>query len=133
MNAWWKVATVTVAGYLSALGAGTGATAAEITLILNGGSVPDVMETLLPMFESATGNKVKISLKAGPAILEWAEGFFAAMQPFNAGEVYVNSLDQGEGHRVREAYGINYDRLVALKAKFDPTSFFRCNQNIPPR
>jgi hypothetical protein len=71
--------------------------------------------------------------KAGPAILEWAEGFFAAMQPFNAGEVYVDSLDQGEGPRVREAYGINYDRLVALKAKFDPTNFFRCNQNIPPR
>ena len=63
---------------------------------------------------------------------DWVEGFFAAMQPFNAGEVYVNSLDQGEGHRVREAYGINYDRLVALKAKFDPTNFFRCNQNIPP-
>ena len=54
------------------------------------------------------------------------------MQPFNAGKVYVNSLDQGEGHRVREAYGINYDRLVALKAKFDPTNFFLCNQNIPP-
>jgi hypothetical protein len=132
MNALWKVATVTVAGYLSALGAGTGATATEITLIVNGGSVPDVVDTLLPMFESATGNKVKISLKAGPAILNWAEGFFAAMQPFNAGEVYVNSLDQGEGHRVPEAYG-NYDRLVALKAKFDPTNFFRCNQNIPPR
>ena len=64
---------------------------------------------------------------------DWVEGFFAAMQPFNAGEVYVNSLDQGEGHRVREAYGVNYDRLVALKAKFDPTNFFRCNQNIPPR
>ena len=64
---------------------------------------------------------------------DWVEGFFAAMQPFSAGEVYVNSLDQGEGHRVREAYGINYDRLVALKAKFDPTNFFRCNQNIPPR
>jgi hypothetical protein len=53
------------------------------------------------MFESATGNKVKISLKAGPAILDWAEGFFAAMQPFNAGEVYVNSLGQGEGHASR--------------------------------
>ena len=64
---------------------------------------------------------------------DWVEGFFAAMQPFSAGEVYVNSLDQGEGHRVPEAYGINYYRLVALKAKFDPTSFFRCNQNIPPR
>ena len=85
------------------------------------------------MFERATGNKVKISLRPGHAILDWVERFFAAMQPFNAGEVYVNSLDQGEGHRVPEAYGINYYRLVALKAKFDPTSFFRCNQNIPPR
>ena len=55
------------------------------------------------------------------------------MQPFNTGEVYVNSLDEGEGHRVREAYGINYTRLVALKAKFDPTNFFRCNHNIAPR
>ena len=54
------------------------------------------------------------------------------MQPFNTGEVYVNSLDEGEEHRVREAYGINYPRLVALKAKFDPTNFFRCNHNIPP-
>jgi hypothetical protein len=57
---------------------------------------------------------------------------FADMEPFSVGEVYVNSLDEGEGHRVREAYGINYARLVTLKAKFDPTNFFRCNHNIPP-
>src|SRR5215831_20792418 len=42
------------------------------------------------------------------------------MQPFNAGEVYVNSLDEGEGHRVREAYGINYARLVMLKTNSIP-------------
>jgi len=66
------------------------------------------------------------------ANLGWMNGFFAAMQPFNVGEVYVNSLDEGEGHRVGEAYGANYQRLVALKAKFDPSNFFRCNQNISP-
>jgi hypothetical protein len=55
------------------------------------------------------------------------------MLPFNVGEVYVNSLDQDEGHRVSEAYGNNYARLVTLKAKFDPTNFFRCNINIPPQ
>ena len=55
------------------------------------------------------------------------------MEPLNAGEVYVNSLDEGEAHRVREAYGINYGRLVGLKARFDPSNFFRCNHNIPPR
>src|SRR5262249_43421322 len=71
--------------------------------------------------------------KEDAANLAWVERLCADTQPFNAGEVYVNSLDEGEGHRVREAYGINYARLVALKAKFDPTNFFRCNHNIPPR
>jgi FAD/FMN-containing dehydrogenase len=66
------------------------------------------------------------------ANLEWVTGFFDAMQPFDAGEVYVNSLDEGEGHRVRAAYGPNYDRLVKLKSQFDPTNFFRCNHNISP-
>src|SRR5262249_23173586 len=67
------------------------------------------------------------------ANLVWVERLFADMKPFNAGEVYVNSLDEGEGHRAREAYGINYGRLVGLKARFDPSNFFRCNHNIPPR
>jgi hypothetical protein len=38
---------------------------------------------------------------------------------------------QGE-QRVREAYGQNYERLVALKQKHDPINFFRINQNIEP-
>jgi molybdate transport system substrate-binding protein len=67
MNAWSKFAAVTMAGCLSALVAGT-ANAAEITVVTGGGPLPDVMGTLLPMFESATGNKVKISFKGGPAI-----------------------------------------------------------------
>jgi berberine-like enzyme len=71
--------------------------------------------------------------KEDAANLAWVGRLFAEMQPFNAGEVYVNSLDEGEGHRVREAYGINYARLEMLKAKFDPTNFFRCNHNIAPR
>lgn len=67
-----------------------------------------------------------------PANLGWVTDFFGALHPYDAGEVYVNSLDEGEGHRVREAYWRNYDRLAALKPKFDPTNFFRCNQNIAP-
>jgi len=66
------------------------------------------------------------------ANLRWVADFFGAMHTFDVGEVYVNSLDEGEGHRIREAYGKNYDRLAALKAKFDPENFFRCNQNISP-
>jgi molybdate transport system substrate-binding protein len=58
-----------MAGALSALLAGPSANAAEITLVTSAGPLPDVMGTLLPMFESATGNKVKISTKGGPALI----------------------------------------------------------------
>jgi molybdate transport system substrate-binding protein len=68
MKAWSKVVAVTIAGSLSALVAGAAANAAEITVVAGGGPLPDVMGTLVPMFESATGNKVKISFKGGPAI-----------------------------------------------------------------
>ena len=68
MNAWSKFAAVTLAGCLGALVAGTEANAAEITVVASGGPLPDVMGTLLPMFESATGSKVKISFKGAPAI-----------------------------------------------------------------
>jgi FAD/FMN-containing dehydrogenase len=44
----------------------------------------------------------------------------------------ANSLDEGEGHRIREAYGLNWERLTEIKYRYDPTNLFRCNQNIPP-
>ena len=68
MNAWSRFAAVAVASCLSALVAGVAANAGEITVVASGGPLPDVMGTLVPMFESASGNKVKISFKAGPAI-----------------------------------------------------------------
>jgi molybdate transport system substrate-binding protein len=68
MNAWSRFTAVAVAGCLSALVAGTIASAAEITVVASGGPLPDVLGTLMPMFEKATGNKVKISFKGEPAI-----------------------------------------------------------------
>jgi molybdate transport system substrate-binding protein len=68
MNAWSKVVAVTVAGCLVALTAALAANAAEITLVTSAGPLPDVMGTLLPMFETATGNKVKFSSKGEPAL-----------------------------------------------------------------
>jgi FAD/FMN-containing dehydrogenase len=54
------------------------------------------------------------------------------MQPFMAPGVYVNYLeDEADPHAV-EAYGPNYNRLAALKNKYDPTNFFRMNHNIKP-
>jgi molybdate transport system substrate-binding protein len=68
MNAWSRFAAVATAGCLNALVAGAPGNAAEITVVAGAGPLPDVMGTLLPMFESATGNKVKISFKGAPAI-----------------------------------------------------------------
>jgi FAD/FMN-containing dehydrogenase len=64
--------------------------------------------------------------------IRWTREFWTAVEPFATGEVYVNHLDAEEGTRIRAAYGKNYDRLVALKNRYDPTNLFRLNQNIKP-
>jgi FAD/FMN-containing dehydrogenase len=63
----------------------------------------------------------------------WARDIWEATRPFARG-VYVNFIsDEGED-RVRDAYPKDvWDRLVKLKTKYDPTNFFRINQNIRPR
>jgi FAD/FMN-containing dehydrogenase len=63
---------------------------------------------------------------------EWSRSFWSALQPFHT-SVYVNFLmEEGEA-RIREAYGpAKYDRLKALKRRYDPDNLFRLNQNIPP-
>ncbi len=46
---------------------------------------------------------------------------------------YVNFLGNDGQARIREAYpGSTFDRLAAIKARYDPTNLFRLNQNIPP-
>jgi FAD/FMN-containing dehydrogenase len=65
--------------------------------------------------------------------IAWARDFFGALQPHAGARVYVNFLGEEGGNRVRQAYGArNYERLVELKRAYDPTNFFRLNQNIEP-
>ena len=65
--------------------------------------------------------------------VSWARESFARMQPYLSGGAYPNYLFQESRERVRQAYGGDtYDRLVALKDRYDPSNFFRLNQNIPP-
>ena len=64
--------------------------------------------------------------------IRWTRESYEAMQPFLERTVYVNNLGEEGEDRVRAAYGPNYDRLVALKNKYDPANFFRLNQNIRP-
>jgi FAD/FMN-containing dehydrogenase len=61
----------------------------------------------------------------------WAREFYDATKPFATGGVYVNFISEGED-RVQGAYGGNYARLAAVKAKYDPDNFFSVNQNVRP-
>ena len=68
--------------------------------------------------------------------VQWVRDTWDAVQPFSTGTVYVNYMggqaDEG-ANRIMEAYGqAKYDRLVALKNRYDPTNLFSLNQNIEP-
>lgn len=67
--------------------------------------------------------------------IAWTRDFWAGMKRFSGGGLYLNFPGLGEEREdlVRAAYGANYERLVALKGKYDPQNLFRLNQNIKPR
>jgi FAD/FMN-containing dehydrogenase len=70
---------------------------------------------------------------AGERHVAWARDFFSAMQPHAGERVYLNFLGDEGADRVRQAYGRRqYERLAELKRRYDPTNFFRLNQNIEP-
>jgi hypothetical protein len=63
---------------------------------------------------------------------QWSRDVWSALEPHHT-SVYVNFLMEEGEDRVREAYGAEkYDRLKALKRRYDPDNFFRLNQNIRP-
>jgi hypothetical protein len=64
--------------------------------------------------------------------VQWARQSHQVLQRFASERAYVNFLDDGGAGPVRAAYGPNYERLVALKTKYDPENVFHLNQNIKP-
>jgi FAD/FMN-containing dehydrogenase len=66
--------------------------------------------------------------------IAWGREFWAAMGRHSTGGLYLNFPGLGEEKEelVRAGYGVNYDRLAALKAKYDPANLFRMNLNIAP-
>jgi len=88
-------------------------------------------------YRDATWAQVIVGVDPDPVnnekIISWTKSYYDALHPYSAGGAYVNFLmgDEGE-ERVKKTYGDNYERLVAIKNKYDPDNFFRVNQNIKP-
>ncbi len=66
-------------------------------------------------------------------ITTWCKDYYNALHPYSSGGAYSNfMMDEGQ-ERVMASYKHNYERLTQIKAKYDPTNFFRVNQNIKPK
>jgi FAD/FMN-containing dehydrogenase len=68
-----------------------------------------------------------------PENTAWVTSFWDSIKEYREG-VYCNFL-QAEGEaRIREAYSdANFERLAAIKAKYDPTNLLCGNENIAPK
>ncbi|MFL6386311.1 MAG: FAD-binding oxidoreductase [Terriglobales bacterium] len=86
-------------------------------------SAPFVL-TLLANWSEAFADESNIS---------WVRGVFNKLRPAMKPGVYVNFMSGDEQDRVPEAYRERWDRMVAVKSQYDPSNFFRMNQNVQPR
>ena len=64
--------------------------------------------------------------------VKWARDLSDSLSPFSSGGYLLNFLGEEGEDTIRAAFGPNYDRLMAVKKKYDPNNFFRLNQNIKP-
>jgi hypothetical protein len=67
------------------------------------------------------------------ANISWIRTLFDKLRPAMKPGVYINFMSRDEQDRVPEAYQERWDRMTAVKARYDPSNFFRLNQNVPPR
>ncbi len=87
-------------------------------------------------YRDATWAQVIVGVDPDPAnkdkIVNWARNYWNDLHPHSAGGAYVNFMMEEGDDRIQATYRENYERLAAIKAKYDPENFFRVNQNIRP-
>jgi hypothetical protein len=67
--------------------------------------------------------------RGNAANVGWAREAWADLRRFSTGGTYLNFLNADDGEdRVRAALGPNFDRLAAVKARWDPENLFRVNR-----
>ncbi|HET9838166.1 MAG TPA: FAD-binding oxidoreductase [Candidatus Angelobacter sp.] len=65
--------------------------------------------------------------------ISWVRGLFSKLRPAMKPGVYVNFMSGDEQDRVPESYHERWERMVAVKSRYDPKNLFRLNQNVLPR
>ena len=63
---------------------------------------------------------------------DWARSGEERLRSFSANAHLLSALDVEPEDVIDTAFGSNLPRLAAIKAKYDPTNFFRVNYNIKP-
>jgi hypothetical protein len=64
--------------------------------------------------------------------INWTRQVAETIRPFSSGAFFLNFLGEEGEDTIKAAFGPNYERLQAIKKKYDPTNFFQINQNIKP-
>jgi FAD/FMN-containing dehydrogenase len=87
-------------------------------------------------YRDATWAEVIVGVDPDPAnretITAWAKEYWEALHPYSAGGAYINFMMEEGDDRIKATYGDNYEKLAAIKTKYDPQNLFRVNQNIRP-
>jgi FAD/FMN-containing dehydrogenase len=61
---------------------------------------------------------------------DWARSGEEMLRPYSQNAHLLSALDVEAEDVIKTAFGANLARLAAIKKKYDPTNFFRVNQNI---
>ena len=69
---------------------------------------------------------------ANEANTKWVKDYYAATAPLSESGGYINFMAGDDQSRIKDNYGVNYERLVQVKRTWDPDNLFHLNQNIAP-
>jgi FAD/FMN-containing dehydrogenase len=64
------------------------------------------------------------------ANIGWVRNYYQATAPHSEEGGYVNFMAEDDQDRIKANYKGNYERLVKIKRKYDPSNLFHLNQNI---
>ena len=80
------------------------------------------------LFMNTGWNDPALSAQIGEAM----RAAWSKIEPHTHG-FYMNIYNKEDSARIRDTYGPNYERIVALKSRVDPNNLFHMNANVPPR